>query len=91
MSTLPAGSPGSNGSSGDRFIACSLDTINRSLSNSCTPPREVQTESTGEQQQSTHRSEDTMAVVAANIPVQSLLASSLKHICPERYVIRASK
>ncbi|EMP35784.1 Melanocortin receptor 3 [Chelonia mydas] len=66
MSSLPAGSAGSDQSSGDRFIVSNLDAINQhtppelSPIDSCTPaPREAQAESTGEQQESTHRGEDT--------------------------------
>ncbi|EMP39296.1 Regulatory-associated protein of mTOR [Chelonia mydas] len=53
MSSLPAGSAGSNRSSGGRFIVSSLAL-------SCTPaPREVRAESMGERQQLTHHGEDT--------------------------------
>ncbi|XP_073218639.1 protein-lysine N-methyltransferase EEF2KMT isoform X2 [Lepidochelys kempii] len=65
MSSLPAELAGSNRYSRDRFIVSSLDAKNRpppqhSPVDSCTPaPREAQTELTGEQQQLTHRGEDT--------------------------------
>ncbi|EMP33184.1 Glycogen debranching enzyme [Chelonia mydas] len=64
MSSLPTGSVGSDRSSGDRFIASSLDVINRSVSALPSTPvlerRERRRQSQrGEQQPSTHRGEDT--------------------------------
>ncbi|EMP32163.1 hypothetical protein UY3_10690 [Chelonia mydas] len=64
MSSLTAGSAGSDPSSRDRFIVSSLDVIKstpeRLPVDSCTPALlTAQAESKGERQQLTHRGEDT--------------------------------
>ncbi|EMP25446.1 Hormonally up-regulated neu tumor-associated kinase [Chelonia mydas] len=81
LSTLPAGSMGSDRSSGGRFIMSSLDAINRPPPfDSGTPPeREAQAESTGEHELSTQRSEDTM-VSRSKIHLEDLSQSVLLHM-----------
>ncbi|CAM2096047.1 unnamed protein product [Caretta caretta] len=59
MSTLPAGSAGSDRSIGDRFITSSVVIHDRSAVDSGTPPqREAEAESTGERQPSIPHGED---------------------------------